>query len=643
MNRPKHHVRQSICGTRAPYREGRKPTAVKVYTVHHESKYVLVQGVPAVGAGQELVRLFEAQGEIEEHRILDNYPAEHFTETHFIKYKKIQSARFAKKKLDDWSFYGGVLHVCYVPEYETLQETREKLQERHRAIVYRTKKYERDGTYELYQLSSGATKEGTSSASNQENSTLYEVHTESVNGGGYKIPIEDNTQSLDKPEYMTSPSHYENFQRDERFYTSSSDINITPNDNIANREFSGGSLSDITGRNLQLMSTSHTMGSAKQGTLRRVSKPQSEAVLQAQAMQLYGSFDRKSNVPPESDNSPEEVSEQSQNDVDLFKNGSHDQSVVMGTDSSVRASAHKRPHPSSSDIVADNIVAASSDDERLLANPTFFSEGSNIIASKGQEKMPDEALVLPPPPKQRKTTFKANNQYIYTHARVPTAHAVFPPGFDARLTEPSVGVKTENTIYTDKAQKNTQNTDKAQKNTKNTDMTQRLTNKTSEVRVMVVAGMHAKSHSSGSITDTCDKQSEQKQTYNSTLSIGNLNKSNRAEGDVSAKNSSTTLPQYSQSKPVAEEAGNKANTSLRFIPRQTVKKPSQRPPMVNSREDAVAVEIKINAFVLKDVQGPVDVVKNRKNQTPSEVSLNKTMLEIRKKVTSVMKVPQTKN
>ena len=32
-------------------------------------------------------------------------------------------------------FYGGVLHVCYAPEYETVDETRWKLQERRITIA----------------------------------------------------------------------------------------------------------------------------------------------------------------------------------------------------------------------------------------------------------------------------------------------------------------------------------------------------------------------------------------------------------------------------------------------------------------------------------------------------------------------------
>ena len=42
--------------------------------------------------------------------------------------------RIAKRKLDDHSFMGGVLHVCYAPEYETVTDTREKLNERRSTI-----------------------------------------------------------------------------------------------------------------------------------------------------------------------------------------------------------------------------------------------------------------------------------------------------------------------------------------------------------------------------------------------------------------------------------------------------------------------------------------------------------------------------
>ena len=42
--------------------------------------------------------------------------------------------RYGKRKLDNHSFFGGQLHVCYAPEYEKVQDTREKLNERRRLI-----------------------------------------------------------------------------------------------------------------------------------------------------------------------------------------------------------------------------------------------------------------------------------------------------------------------------------------------------------------------------------------------------------------------------------------------------------------------------------------------------------------------------
>ncbi|XP_058381475.1 RNA-binding protein 48 isoform X1 [Diceros bicornis minor] len=132
-----HHVQRAVCDTRAKYREGRRPRAVKVYTVNLESRYLLIQGVPAVGAMKELVERFALYGAIEQYNALDEYPAEDFTEVYLIKFMNLQSARIAKRKMDEQSFFGGLLHVCYAPEFETVEETRKKLQER-KAYVART-------------------------------------------------------------------------------------------------------------------------------------------------------------------------------------------------------------------------------------------------------------------------------------------------------------------------------------------------------------------------------------------------------------------------------------------------------------------------------------------------------------------------
>nr|XP_017508390.2 RNA-binding protein 48 isoform X2 [Manis javanica] len=134
-----HHVQRAVCDSRAKYREGRRPRAVKVYTINLESQYLLIQGVPAVGAMKELVERFALYGAIEQYNALDEYPAEDFTEVYLIKYMNLQSARTAKRKMDEQSFFGGLLHVCYAPEFETIEETRKKLQERKSYIARTTK------------------------------------------------------------------------------------------------------------------------------------------------------------------------------------------------------------------------------------------------------------------------------------------------------------------------------------------------------------------------------------------------------------------------------------------------------------------------------------------------------------------------
>ncbi|XP_048366325.1 RNA-binding protein 48 [Sphaerodactylus townsendi] len=127
-----HHAQRAVCASRAKYREGRRPRAVKVYTINLESRYLLIQGVPALGVMKELVQLFALYGTIEEYNPIDDYPAEEFTEVYVIKFQKIQSA---SQRVDEGDFFGSLLHVCYAPEFETVQETREKLQDRRKYIA----------------------------------------------------------------------------------------------------------------------------------------------------------------------------------------------------------------------------------------------------------------------------------------------------------------------------------------------------------------------------------------------------------------------------------------------------------------------------------------------------------------------------
>ncbi len=73
------------------------------------------------------------------YRLLDEYPAEPYTDVYWIKFTDIDAARLAKKKTDNHSFFGKNLHVSYAPEFESVQDTREKLQQRRKIVATKTR------------------------------------------------------------------------------------------------------------------------------------------------------------------------------------------------------------------------------------------------------------------------------------------------------------------------------------------------------------------------------------------------------------------------------------------------------------------------------------------------------------------------
>ncbi|XP_045783218.1 RNA-binding protein 48 [Maniola jurtina] len=134
-----HHKQQPLCTTRLPYRQGRKLTAVKVYSISKESNHLLIFGVPSLNLRQETKALFSKFGKLLQFNISKEHASESFTETYHAQYERIQSARHAKRLVDTKNFYGGSLHVCYAPELEHVNETRQKLMQRQRDVIFRLK------------------------------------------------------------------------------------------------------------------------------------------------------------------------------------------------------------------------------------------------------------------------------------------------------------------------------------------------------------------------------------------------------------------------------------------------------------------------------------------------------------------------
>ncbi|CAK9295455.1 unnamed protein product [Gordionus sp. m RMFG-2023] len=136
-----HHKKSELCETRPPYRAAKKLKAVKVYNISSESQYLIVQNIPDLSLESYLLKLFTKYGKIVECRNLRDYPSEKFITTFLIKYGDFHQAKLAKSKLDDYSFFGSIIHICYSPEYENVQETIAKLNMRLHDVTSRLRDY----------------------------------------------------------------------------------------------------------------------------------------------------------------------------------------------------------------------------------------------------------------------------------------------------------------------------------------------------------------------------------------------------------------------------------------------------------------------------------------------------------------------
>ncbi|XP_011154770.1 uncharacterized protein LOC105192375 [Harpegnathos saltator] len=141
-----HHVQQKLCQSRPPYRQGKRLTAIKVYTINDESQHLLICGVPKIKLDEEVKKLVCPYGDVKAIQLVTEYPSGEFTETYHVHYARIQSARIAKRFIDNKNFFGGLLHVFYVPELETLSETKAKLIQRRRDVATRIKRNQEDLT-----------------------------------------------------------------------------------------------------------------------------------------------------------------------------------------------------------------------------------------------------------------------------------------------------------------------------------------------------------------------------------------------------------------------------------------------------------------------------------------------------------------
>ncbi|KAL5989909.1 hypothetical protein ACLOJK_010804 [Asimina triloba] len=186
--------------------------AVRVYTVCDESRYLIVRNVPALGCGDELLKLFGSYGELEDCKPMDAEDCEPYTDVYWIKYLQVSNARFAKRKLDEVVFFGNHLQVSYAPHFESPFDTKEKLEGRRKEVLGHLKTGQFGGPKP--QISNSDTKDAFPKplvASSQEAFLPRSVHSlkdkpyeESGKTGQREDPVFGRVTS--NKEYFSSPS-----------------------------------------------------------------------------------------------------------------------------------------------------------------------------------------------------------------------------------------------------------------------------------------------------------------------------------------------------------------------------------------------------------------------------------------------------
>lgn len=175
----KHHQRHEYCKTRSEYRNSKELKAVKVrhlykklseqaikcshllkqvYSVVNESKHLYVFGVPRINLKNDLQRLLQKCGTISHIENISNeitkagVKLEIFTDCFHVVFDKEESTRKAKRFNDARNFMGGILHISYAFERESIEETRVKLNKRRMEVNFRMKSnQQKEGQTDKYE------------------------------------------------------------------------------------------------------------------------------------------------------------------------------------------------------------------------------------------------------------------------------------------------------------------------------------------------------------------------------------------------------------------------------------------------------------------------------------------------------------
>jgi hypothetical protein len=121
---------------------------VRVYTVNMESRFIIIENVPALGVIKDLLKRLSLYGKIIEYRLLDHLDdrpkwlqketeEDEYMDVVYVEYETINNARHAKIRGVKKPFFGQMLRISYAPEYESAHDTKQKLDERRNLITKR--------------------------------------------------------------------------------------------------------------------------------------------------------------------------------------------------------------------------------------------------------------------------------------------------------------------------------------------------------------------------------------------------------------------------------------------------------------------------------------------------------------------------
>ncbi|EEY70674.1 uncharacterized protein PITG_06151 [Phytophthora infestans T30-4] len=126
---------------------------VRVFTVANECRFVVVRNVPALGVIDDLLKRLSLYGKICEYRLLDhaddretalqfeepsNDDSE-FTDTVWVQYQTVNNARHAKARGVQKPFFGNKLQISYAPQFESREDTADKLAQRRQLLQRRAR------------------------------------------------------------------------------------------------------------------------------------------------------------------------------------------------------------------------------------------------------------------------------------------------------------------------------------------------------------------------------------------------------------------------------------------------------------------------------------------------------------------------